>query len=698
VNSGDFVRNPGWIGSPITILFLTFLSPALAWGDGITNLQGHVPTKKIARSTDLGRKSETDQIRLAVTLKLKDPAGLATFLSRVYNPTDPLYRQFLTPAQFTDQFAASQQDVDQVTQYLQNQGLTLVSVHPNHLVIDVSGTVSEIENAFQTEIHNYIAPDGRVVFSAISDPIVTEAVASQISAVIGLNSFTRRKNYARRNQNFRPKEASPKSSGSYMTPALINSVYNVTATGESGSGETLALFELDGYTASDISYYATYFSLTEPTLDNVLVDGATGTPSTGADSGASEVTLDIELAMALAPGLTKIMVYEGPPQTGMSQSAADTDVIDVYSRIASDDLAKEISSSWGSAESETDSTVLDSENTVFQQFASQGQSFFAAAGDDAAYDASSYGDNTDLEVDDPSSQPYATGVGGTSVKWNDSGAWSSETSWAATASSGTYGDSGYVSSEGGGGGISRIWSLPTWQSGLATTPNKGSTSMRMVPDVSLNAQPSTGYYVYYSGAWAVYGGTSCAAPLWAAFTALVNEKLVAESLSRVGLFTEAMYTVAKGSSYSSDFHDIADGSTNLYYPAETGYDLSTGWGSFNGDGLFTSLTYATAPSAPSELSLSLGMLSVTAAWSASTGANSYTLERSTSSGGTYSVIATGLTTTSYTDTTVSAGTTYYYYVTATNTIGTSGESTIESISVPSPPGAPTGLSVEVLQQ
>jgi subtilase family serine protease len=120
--------------------------------------------------------------------------------------------------------------------------------------------------------------------------------------------------------------------------------------------------------------------------------------------------------------------------------------------------------------------------------------------------------------------------------------------------------------------------------------------MRMVPDVSLNADPQTGYAVYYDGAWTVFGGTSCVAPLYAAFTALVNEGRVAESLTRVGFLNPILYQAAQSPFYSSDFNDIHDGSTNLYYPAETGYDLTTGWGSLNGGGLYTALT--TIPPAP----------------------------------------------------------------------------------------------------
>ena len=124
--------------------------------------------------------------------------------------------------------------------------------------------------------------------------------------------------------------------------------------------------------------------------------------------------------------------------------------------------------------------------------------------------------------------------------------------------------------------------------------------MRNVPDVSLDADPNTGYSIYVGGAWNVYGGTSCAAPLWAAFTALVNQQRATNALAPLGFADPPIYTVATGANYGLDFHDIADGSTNLYYPAVTGYDDATGWGTFNGANLLADLSGggSTAPTAP----------------------------------------------------------------------------------------------------
>lgn len=674
----------------LALVFISFFGSAAASAGGITRMSGHVPVEAISRAHHVGRKKGTDQIQLAISLQLKDAAGLTSFVNRVNDPSDPLYRQFLTPNQVAATFALSPQDVNQVAQYFVAQGLNVTQVHPNNLIIDVQDTVTNIENAFQTEIHEYVTADGRTVYASISDPAVSNQIIPKLNGIVGLHSFGHWKPHAHKGVlAIAPKaDSSHASVADFMVPARIKTVYNLNSLTQTGTGETLALFELDGYLTADITEYITYFSLPAPTLTVVAVDGANySTPG----SGAGEVTLDIELAITIAPGLAGIRVYEGP-----NTSAG---VIDTYSKIQTEDLAKEVSSSWGQSENEMPTSGADTmsaENIVFTAMAAQGQSVFAAAGDNGAYDDSYNGINS-LEIDDPASQPYVTAVGGTSLTWNaTTSAWISETSWNTKTFSGTYGQSNYVASEGGGGGISTEWANTTvpFQASLATLANKGSTTFRMVPDVSLDADPNTGYPIYVTadsgGGWNLYGGTSCAAPLWAAFTALVNQGLVAGFHGRLGLANTVLYAIGKGASYSTSFHDIADGSTNLYYPAVTGYDLSTGWGTFNGAGLFTALT--TVPAAPIGLVLTPGVLTNNLSWSASAGAYTYTINRSATGCAGFSVLASGVIVNTYNDNGLSTGTTYCYNITATNSLGTSAASANVSYTFPAPPSAPTNLT------
>ena len=340
--------------------------------------------------------------------------------------------------------------------------------------------------------------------------------------------------------------------------------YNLTGVSANGSNQVIALFELGAYLASDITEYANYFGLPSPKLTNILVDGGSGSAID------AEVTLDIELAIALAPQ-SQIYVYEGPN--------SNQGVLDTYNRIATDNLAKQVSTSWGMSESLENAQYLQAESAIFLQMAAHGQTIYAAAGDSGAYD--DYPTLT-LEVDDPASQPYVVGVGGTRLTVNStSGAYSNESVWNNGQGNGA-----------GGGGVSTAWPLPSWQTNISTVSSK---THRNVPDVALNADPNTGYSIYYNGQWTTYGGTSCAAPLWAAFTACINQERLATQKPALGFANPLLYTIGTGSSYSANFHDVTSGN-NLHYAAGPGYDNASGWGSFNGANLFASLTQGSSQS------------------------------------------------------------------------------------------------------
>jgi kumamolisin len=516
---------------------------------GLKKLVSHIP--HIAQKmSDQGKLDETQTMPFSVMLSLNDQAGLDQELSDIYNPTSPNYHHFLSPEEFRAKYSPTEAQVSLVKTYLASQGITVISVNDNRTLIHSSANVATINNALHTEIHSYKDSTGASYFAPAYE-LQTNA-ALPIQSVLGLQNMVHAQKHLVKGTAAKS-NATASASVSGVTPAIIRSAYNLPSS-VTGSGQSLALMELDGYSASDITGYESQFSLPAVLLNNILVDGATGS----AGGGADEVTLDIELMVAVAPGATQIMVYEGPND--------DTGILDVYDKIASDNIAKEVSSSWGSTEDT--SSFGQSENTVFQQMSAQGQSIYAAAGDSGADD-----NGSSLSVGDPASQPYVVGVGGTTLTTSSNGAYTSETTWTD-----------------GGGGISSVWTIPSWQVGVASTSSKGSSTMRNVPDVSLNADPNTGYAIYLSGSWTEFGGTSCAAPLWAAFTALVNEQRVSNGMTDLGFPNPSLYAVGKGSDYNSDFHDIANGSTNGYYPAVTGFDDATGLGSFNGTNLFQDLT------------------------------------------------------------------------------------------------------------
>ena len=518
-------------------------------------------------------------LTLTLTLPLRNEAALEDLLGRLHDLADTAYGHYLTPAQFAARFSPTEAEYAAVAAFAKNQGLTVTGTHANRLLLDVSGPSGVVEAAFKVHLNQYQAADGHVFRAPDAAPSVPAGLAGRLLGIAGLSSTP-----ARHPHNIRVATASvrrPATDGARsvgsgphggLTPKDIKAAYNLGGVSLDGTGQTLALFELDGYTATDVSAYESRFDLPSVPLQNVLVDGVSGAAGPNAD----EVTLDIELQIALAPRVSKILVYE----------TADTDsgVLDGYSRIAEDDQAKQISTSWGLDEPESTLSTLQAENMIFKQMAAQGQTLYAAAGDSGAYDSGISGDG--LRVDDPASQPYVCGVGGTTLATNGAGGvYASETTW----------NGGSAAKGAGGGGISSIWPIPAWQKSAVSSASKASMVMRNVPDVSLNANPNTGYAIYSQGSWVVFGGTSCAAPLWAAFTALVNQQRAANGLAPLGQAGPSLYPLLAAIHYSQDFHDISDGSTNLYYPAVTGLDDATGLGTFNGANLLADLAPSAAP-------------------------------------------------------------------------------------------------------
>ena len=550
---------------------LTAAGAGVAQAAPIRTLPGHIPaavqTARVVANLDPART-----LPLALTLPLRNQPQLSALLLAQQNPRDPRFGHYLTPQEFAERFAPTQADYDRTAQAARALGLTVTATHPNRTVLDVAAPAGVAERAFGLHLRVYQSgEDGRYFFAPDGAPRVGSGL-SAVSGVVGLDNAARRHPQAHRRDTpglsplldmaLTPYAGTGPNGG--FAPSDIKTAYGLSGVSQTGSGQTLALFELDGYKATDIAAYEAKFGLPAVPLQNVLVDGYSGEAGTY----SFEVTLDIQLQAALAPGASKIIVYEGPN--------SDVGVVDTYNRIATDNAAKEISTSWGDTESRIPAAVRAAENTAFQQMAAQGQSIFAASGDSGAYD-----DGATLSVDDPASQPYMTGVGGTTLTTNGAGgAYLAESVW----------DS-HINGWSGGGGISTVWSLPPYQAGLAgSAASLGSQTMRNVPDVSLDADPQPGYAVYINDQWAVFGGTSCAAPLWAAFTALVNQRRTANGLPLLGFANPPLYALAGTASYKADFHDIADGSTNRYYPAVTGYDDATGLGTFVGAALLADLS------------------------------------------------------------------------------------------------------------
>ena len=571
----------------LALFGIAAVSPALtspASADPATQrLTGHVLRAAMARARFVGRVSPLETVPLALTLPLRDPAGLSDLLGRLYTPGDPMQGRFLTPDEFAQRFGPTPEDYAAVADFARRAGLTVTGTHPNRLILDVAGPASAVESALRVHLGRYRGASGRLFRAPDADPSVPAALAGRLAGVVGLDTFAVHRPHLRPALN--PESGSGPKGG--LAPSDIRNAYHLTG-GQGGAGQAVALYELDGYLASDITAYQGAFGLPALAPTTVLVDGATG----AAGANTDEVALDIELAQALAPNLGHVYVYETP------SDGLDAHYLDAYSRIATDNLAKQVSTSWGSPESTNTQAFLQAENAIFQQMAVQGQSMFSATGDNGAYDNA--GANPDgslnpnalgtLSVDDPGSQPYVTGVGGTRLSSGPGGAYQSEAAWGSPADT-TLSPQG----SGGGGGFSVQWPVPSYQAGISPAP-----ANRSVPDVALNADPNTGYSVYTSGAWHVFGGTSVGAPLWAGFTALVNGQRAAAGLAPVGFLNPPLYQIGASASYAGGFNDVKTGS-NLFYPARTGYDNASGLGTFSGDALLNTLATRLVPVSQGEV-------------------------------------------------------------------------------------------------
>ncbi len=273
----------------------------------------------------------------------------------------------------------------------------------------------------------------------------------------------------------------------------------------------------------------------------------------------------------MAPGLSSVIVYEG------------TLIDDILNRMASDAIASQISSSWTYG-------IDPTTEQIYQQFAAQGVSFFNASGDSDAWLGS---------VATPCDDPNITIVGGTTLTTTGPvGAWVSETTWNWDVEYGSEFDG-----QGSGGGISGRYKIPSWQLGVDMSGNQGSTMARNVPDVAMAADNV--YVIADFGVPQSVGGTSCAAPLWAAFVALANQQAAAHGRPTLGFVNPALYALGQSENYTNCFHDVTTGNNAWSqspgrFLAAPGYDLCTGWGSPTGSNLVNLLALDSLQISPSE--------------------------------------------------------------------------------------------------
>ncbi|MBV9281648.1 MAG: S8/S53 family peptidase [Chloroflexi bacterium] len=563
-------------------------SPAQAAGSppvpNIHHLGPFVPLpgsvlKALGSARRLAPLAASTPIGVAVSLRVRDEAGLSRFLADVYNPRSPLYHHFLTPRQFEQRFGPTPAQQKVLVAWLQSRHLRVTQLFRNGLLVTARGSARQIESAFHTSLSTFrqSTPGTRsLVFFSNDRPVqVPEQLARQIVSVSGLSNRPAELPLQRR-------EAAPRMLNGFQGygPSDLTNLYDIQQiiqTGDAGSGQTIALYEKSDFSDANISQYDSSFGLSTTPPERVAVGDGSDTGASRND-GQGEAELDIEIVHAIAPA-AHLLVYEAPQ--GKAGSIA------MWNKIVSDDRAQVVSTSWGSPETYTDSDEIQAIDQALQEAAAQGQSVFDASGDLGAYDLNGIDqvpkdEWTKLVADFPGTDPWITAVGGTTLEQNSDGSYGGERAWS---------DVHQQPNVGSGGGLSTVFKRPSWQSGPGVD-NQYSNGMRQMPDVAADADANRSPYAIYTvddqgqPGWQGAGGTSASAPLWAATLALINQYLGQPQ----GFLNPTLYRLGQQASTLPfpPFHDITEGN-NLYYPATPGWDFATGWGSLDATAMLVDL-------------------------------------------------------------------------------------------------------------
>ena len=521
---------------------------------------------------------------------------------------------------FAQQFGGSPAAAADLRTLARKAGLSVASTPVDGLFLTVRGTAGQLEHFFHTRLSKVRLADGTTGRRAADPALLPRSVAGSVTSVVGLDDLAQRGPVSLVHRSVvtdtagaldspmttdagqvaphacAAAQAEGAGSGIFTddTLAALYGADGLYQSGADGNGQTIAVYELEPFSPSDIAAFDTcYFGATEATamsgrLHVIPVDG--GQPAGIGVMG--EAALDIENVSALAPG-AQIDVYEAPNTPAGS--------LDEFSRIIDDDSASVISTSVGLCEASMQADepgVQAIENILFEQAAAQGQTVVSAAGDQGSSDCGVMGNRgvaPSLSVDDPASQPFVLGVGGTSVS---SGPTPVESVW----NDGPLGG-------GGGGGISKSWEASPWQvdSGVPGFANPTVIAAAENHANSAILFPAGGYLsggtrrerggrsgggavtVYYNGQWTAFGGTSSAAPLWAAMLIDTESTMACRATqpigSRLGFAVPLLYAAAGNpATYAASFNDITTGTNSIVagnaglYPATVGYDMASGLG------------------------------------------------------------------------------------------------------------------------
>jgi kumamolisin len=502
----------------------------------------------------------TTFLHLSLGLKLRDVAALDRLLDQGKTVPAGEYDRHFGPA------AAL---VRSAEDWLRRQGLS-VAWAPGDSVLEAQGTAAAAEKAFSVPISRYrlkgpglrgwtdfFAPDGQ--------PRLPLTAGAVVSSVLGLDDYADGTDPRLSTGGNCRGPSGPEGVGGF-TPPEVAGFYNFAPlykAGLTGAGQTVVFMETDGFQASDLQGFASGFALPPFEVAGPNVNQAWGTTAAQPVQGCeSETELDLEIVHAMAPG-AQLVVYEaGVPSTGYLLN--DVEISLQAAVKAYPHAVFNLSLGWCE-----DAASAEQFDGLFTQLVAGGGTAFVSSGDNGAYARGCTGHQ--LSTQEPADSPHAVAVGGTTAHLGVGSTYGQEASWGEP-----------FEQWGAGGGLSVVFKRPSWQVGLGV-PNQYSNGMREIPDVSAIADGNTGWDVFEGGAWSLVGGTSAAAPLWAALGALTDQALAQRHLGEIAFADPALYDFGANPAHfpGRAFHPVTEG-TNLYYAANSaGWNYGTGWGTPN---------------------------------------------------------------------------------------------------------------------
>lgn len=572
-------------------------SPSNAHSESSSAASASAPLISVPRTygtlayKDEGRRPSDAPVSVTLTLRYNHQAELDRFVSAQSAPGGP--HHFLTPAQFNSYYAPTAPQEQAVVKALQDAGFTIAHRYSNRTIVDASAPSATVEKFFSTQMHTLSQGKYGERFANLTAANVPSSIASYVLTA-SLSNVVVALPVSRHTPKPKPTPtptATPSPTPAPTAtptptpvptatptppPAGCNGAAadNGPFTNASGTLATGVAKPFDfpvqhgcngaGYTAAVViddpvstSYLATYLSAAGVTQTGTVTNEAIDGGGSGDDV---ETDLDVQTIAGLAPGANIIVYHVG--------SLADQNIEDGYNQVLTDGKAAAVNSSFGACES-SDTSFESATNSIAEQGAAEGVEFSASSGDTGSNECGLF--NTSQGVLTPAGDPYFSSIGGLNFTYNSSGVLTSVTEGSAACSD------GLTTTCTGGGGVSTVVALPSWQNGIAGVITSG----RNQPDISLPFDP----VAVYNGSWGEYLGTSWSSP------ASVALFLEADELhgGRLGWMNPTLYSLFSQTGYGSYYTPCTSGTNGAYSCSATRYNQAAGIGAPKGWALANAL-------------------------------------------------------------------------------------------------------------